>query len=351
MKDYYSILGVEKSASEQDIKKAYRTLSKKHHPDICKDSDAEDKFKDIAEAYEIIGNKDKRSQYDRGGSSFGGFGFDDIFSSGNSNNDFFNSFFGGQRGHRPTHDNKKGKDIKIKLGITLDQVDTGDKITIKYKKNIKCEDCKGVGGVDKTTCTVCNGAGIRTERIRTQLGYMENQSICYNCGGEGHVVKDKCKTCNGKAYKQSEENLNITIPRGVSQGISFKYNGKGNEGERTPGDLIIEFVINEHRYFRRQNLNLIYDLKVPFNILIIGGKVEVPGLNAKKYSIDIPKMSKPGYNLRLKGRGLSKSQSDIKGDMIIVLDLEYPNDINEDEIKIISELNNKPNFIYNNKTI
>ena len=353
MKDYYSILGVEKNADEKEIKKAYRTLSKKHHPDISKENGAEDKFKEVSEAYEVLGDKNKRAQYDRGGSNHGGFGgFEDIFSGGASTEDFFSSFFGGDRNSGRAQNNSKGKDVKIRLGITLDQVEIGDQKNIKYKRNIKCVTCNGVGGAKKDTCSICNGSGRRVERIRTQLGYIQNESICHNCGGRGHIVIDKCNTCNGKAYIQKEENLTIKIPNGVSQGMVFKYTEKGNEGEKISGDLLIEFVINEHKHFKRQNLNLIYELKVPFNLLICGASVEIPGLNNKKYSINIPKMSQPGYNLRLKGRGLPKINTvDVKGDMIVILEFEYPTGITDEELEIVSNLNNKPNFTYKNKNV
>lgn len=353
MKDYYSILGIDKNATEKEIKKAYRTLSKKYHPDISKEKGTEDKFKDIAEAYETLGNPEKKQQYDNGGSMFGsmfGGGFDNYSDIFNGGNDFFSSFFNtGRAGNTNTRRNRKGADTKIRLGVTLDQVETGHTKTIRYNRDVKCGSCNGVGGNKKDTCGSCQGRGRKVERFRTKLGYVQNEQICPNCGGSGKIIIDRCHVCSGTSYVSKKEEIQIQIPKGISQGMVFKYNGKGNEGDGGMGDLLVEFIIEEHPNFKRQNLNLITELKLPFNSLICGEKVEITALNGKKYNVDIPEKSQPGFNLRLKGKGLPKINTvDERGDIIIVLNLDYPKEINDEEMEIISKLNNMPNFTYKN---
>jgi molecular chaperone DnaJ len=348
-KDYYSILGVDRNSSQEEIKKAYRKLSKKYHPDISKEEGTEEKFKEISEAYNVLSDDQKKSNYDRFGSvdgnpfGFGGdpFGFGDAF----GGDSFFDAFFGG--GRRGNKTQRTGSDIKITLSVTLDEIETGGQKTIKYKRKVSCKSCDGVGGKDTRNCISCNGTGRKVVTQRTPIGIIRNETICDNCGGSGKIIIDQCNTCHGQGVEEKTETLTFDIPVGVDHGTSYRYNGKGNENKHGAGNLIIQFMNSPHSRFTRIEYNLIMDLNLPFNLLVTGGKVHIYGLNNKKLEVSVPPKTIPGYKLRLKGQGLPYMSG--KGDMIINIGLDFPNDINDKEMEIISQLNNSDNFIYKPK--
>jgi molecular chaperone DnaJ len=344
-KDYYKILGVDKESSADEIKKAYRKLSKEHHPDVTGRDDS--KFKDISEAYSILSDKIKKSQYDHKGS--GSFEFEDLFGGMGGFN--FDDIFGRSGNHgRRTNVNRVGSDIKATIDLTLDEVEKGSSRKIKYTRKENCTGCDGVGGVDVRPCVGCNGRGSVTNTMRTPMGIVQQQTMCSDCAGDGKIIHNKCKICNGSKYKEVSEELTIDIPIGVSDDVLYKYSGKGHSNEFGTGDLLVHFNIKPHRYFGRQGTNLLYNIQLPYNILITGGLVEIKGLNNKILEIDIPKMTKPGYMLKIMGEGLpSIDNMNDKGDIIFNVTIEFPSDINEEELEIISKLTNKPNFIYKQK--
>lgn len=352
-KDYYSLLGVNKESSSEEIKKSYRTLSKKYHPDISKEEDAEEKFKAINEAYSVLSDEKKKSNYDRFGSEkgpggygggqdqgFGGspdFNFEDIFSG-------FGDIFGHGRKRK-----RRGEDINVRMNITLDEIEIGGEKTIRYQRKVACGACDGHGG-DHKTCMGCNGSGHTMNTTRTPMGIIQQQIVCSNCGGSGEIITNKCNVCDGKSMSVETEEILFDIPVGISHGIAYKYPSKGHENSNGAGDLIIEFITEKHHRFHRQDNNLIYQLNLPFNILTLGGKVNIQGLNNATYEVDIPEMTQPGYNLRIKGKGLPLMDNpSIKGDILLNIQLEFPNKISEDEKDIISKLNNSNNFIYKSK--
>jgi molecular chaperone DnaJ len=347
--DYYNILGVDRSASQEDIKKAYRKLSKKYHPDISKESDAETKFKEISEAYSILGDENKKSQYDRYGSASGsqnqGFGgFEDFFGGHDS---FFDSFFGGSR--RRQSRTKRGGDIRISVEITLDEVFTGATKKIRYRKNSNCKKCDGIGGEGKQTCGTCNGTGRRIVTQRTVLGTMTSETICNNCGGSGYTIKNKCNSCNGNGVESKNEELEFDIPSGVSEDITYKWMGKGHDSQNGAGDLLIDVIIKDHPGIIRQGSDLVMELNVPFNILLLGGNINIQSLNNTNFKVTIPSGSRPGYVMRLKDKGLPDMNSQKRGDLYIKMAIDFPENLTREEVEIISQLNNKPNFIYSSK--
>lgn len=352
-KDYYKILGVDKESTPHEIKNAYRKLSKKHHPDVSGDGD--DMFKDISEAYSVLSDKDKKSKYDNQGSfnPFGsgegsaGFGFEDLFGGMGGFN--FDDLFG-RSSQSNSNINRPGSDIKITIDLTLDELETGSSRKIKYKRKENCSGCNGIGGDDEKTCMSCNGAGRTVHTSRTPMGIMQQQIICNNCGGTGKIIINKCKKCDGVKYEEVTEELDIDIPIGVSDTVLYKYTNKGHSNRYGSGNLLVHFDIKQHRYFIKQGKDLIFNIKIPFNTLISGGVVSIKGLNDKSIKVNIPYMTKPGNILRIKGKGLSNPDNILdKGDIILKIDVEFPNEVNEEELEIVSKLSNKPNFIYNQK--
>lgn len=342
-KDYYKILGVDKDASRDEIKKAYRKLSKEHHPDTT-GGKSDDKFKDISEAYSTLSNEQKRTEYDNIGSysnpfqssgfNFGdmfgnmrGFGFDDIFNRANS---------------KPI--NKPGSDIKITLDLTLDEIETGSQRKIKYKRKIDCDGCDGKGGKDSKPCMACNGMGIVTHTIRTPRGIIQQQTMCDNCGGSGETIIDKCEKCNGNKSKEIIEELTIDVPSGASDSILYKYNGKGHSNKYGTGNLLIHFRIKSHDLYIRQGLDLIRTIKLPFNILVQGGEINIDLLNNKKMKVEVQSMTQPGYMINLRGKGLPDTGGTRRGNIILKFGIDFPKDITDEEIDIISKLNDCPNF-------
>lgn len=337
MKDYYSILGVDKNADAKEIKSAYRNLSKKYHPDLNK-GETEDKFKEIAEAYDILGNPQKREEYDNPMRSFGGFGGQQTHS---DFSDIFDMFNGGNRRRTNQTENK---DVKISIEIDLKTAFNGGNKQVKYNYNAKCETCDGKGGHDVDICTKCKGQGKYQTVIQTPIGNMTSERLCELCNGMGKKIKDVCKICNGKGVKRDVKNANIDIPKGTQDDIMYKYRGEGHYSEHIPGDLYIQFRIHNVDNFQRENNNLIYTLKLPFQKLILGGKVKVTSLDDKSYSVNIPKLSKNGQQLRLKNKGFERNGN--TGDLIIRLEAIFPTEINKEEEKLLGELNKQDNFIY-----
>jgi molecular chaperone DnaJ len=357
-KDYYNILGVDKNTSKEDIKKAYRKLAMEHHPDKNSGNpESEEKFKEISEAYSVLSDDQKKSNYDQFGSAEGG-----NFNSGFDMNDFMRNFnmgdiFGGGfnpfGGGNPFGDPfgrqqqyRKGGDLMVKLNISLIDVRDGVEKTFKYNRKVKCNDCNGYGG-EHTPCTTCNGSGqVRTVK-QTIIGHMVTQSDCPSCGGHGFTITKQCKSCVGSGVIDENTEMKIQIPKGVNDGDKFKLQGKGNSPFRPAkggmyGDLIVDLMVENHPVLKRNGINLMYDLNLPLTLLILGHKVEIPTLDGSA-KILIKPHTKVGDILRLQGKGLS-DQRGTKGDELITIHVDIPKNLTKEEKELIEKLSTMPNF-------
>ena len=361
-RDYYEVLGVDKSASAEDLKKAYRKLALKYHPDRNPgDKEAEEKFKEAAEAYSVLSDADKRSRYDQFGHAGvdgqGGFGgqsmnMDDIFSQfGSIFGDLFGGSFSGSfggfgsqsRGRRTTH----GSNLRIKVKLTLEEIDKGATKKLKLNKYVKCTTCGGTGAKSNKyeTCSHCGGRGVISEVKRTILGAMQTQTVCPYCGGEGKIIKDKCPNCNGEGIVKGEEVITVNIPAGVTDGMQLSMSGKGNAGPRggVPGDLIILVEEVPHDLFERQENNLYYNAFITFSDAALGASIEVPTLNGK-VRVKIDPGTPSGKVLRLKGKGLPDVNGYGRGDMLVCINVWVPKSLTKEEKALLEQLNTMPNF-------
>lgn len=359
-RDYYDILGVSKNAEQAEIKSAYRKLAIKYHPDKNPDNkEAEEKFKEAAEAYEVLSNAEKRQRYDRfghaGNSGNGGFGgggmnmedifsnFGDIFGGGNP----FESFFGGSqsRGGRRI---VKGTNLRIKVKLTLEEIAKGVEKKIKVNKLVVCKTCDGSGAKDKSstsTCRTCGGSGSVRRVTNTILGQMQTTSTCPTCNGEGVEITAKCTTCHGEGLVRGEETISINIPAGVSEGMQLSMSGKGNSAPRggVPGDLIILIEEIPHEVLKRDGVNVIYDLYISFVDAALGSNVEIPTIDGKA-KIKIDPGTQGGKILRLKSKGIPEVNSYHKGDQLIYVNVWTPKALSQSEREQLENLRESPNF-------
>ncbi len=363
-RDYYEILGVAKDADEAAIKKAYRKVALQYHPDRNPDNkDAEDKFKEAAEAYEVLSDAQKRARYDRyghagvDGNAGGGFGgrggmtMEDIFANfGNVFDDGrnpFESFFGG--GSSTTANRgQRGTNLRIKVGLTLEEIATGVTKRIKVKKLVICGTCNGSGAKDKNavqTCTTCRGSGYVRQVRNTFLGQMQTTTTCPTCNGSGQIVTASCATCKGDGRVHGEEMIDIEIPAGVEEGMQLSMRGKGNVGLRggPEGDLLISIEEKPHEELQRDGMNLVYDLYLNFADAALGTSAEVPTIEGK-VKIKIPAGTQSGKILRLKGKGMPSVQSYGRGDQLIYVNVWTPKKVNDQEKALLEQLKNMPNF-------
>lgn len=348
-RDYYEILGVSKTASADEIKKAYRQLAIKYHPDKNPDNkEAEEKFKEAAEAYEILSNADKRAQYDRfghagpqmgGAGGGGGMNMDDIFSSFGDifEGSGFESFFGGGGGRRRV---VKGTNIRVKVKLTLQEVAHGVEKKIKYKRNVVAP------GVQYKTCPTCNGAGSVRRVTQTILGSMQTTTTCGTCNGLGQVVSSKPGNADSSGLLAQDEIVEIKIPAGVSEGMQLNVSGKGNAapgGMGQAGDLVIQIEEVEDEHLKRDGNNIIYDLTISFIDAAMGAHLEVPTIDGKA-RIKIDPGTQPGKLLRLRGKGLPSLNSYGKGDQLVYITVYTPEKINAEEKALLEKLRDSPNF-------
>ena len=357
-RDYYEVLGLSKGASEDDIKKAYRKLAKQYHPDVNKAPDAEAKFKEINEAYEVLSDPQKKQTYDQFGfagmdgsggfgSGFGGFGgmnmddLGDIFSSfmGGMGSGFGGfSGFGGSRRNGPI----KGENRYMSMNIDFLEAVHGIKKTINITVDKKCESCDGTGAQSKSdieTCPTCRGSGRVTRQSRTPFGIMQQQTVCPDCNGTGKHIKKKCSKCNGTGYNTIKEEVEVSIPAGISTGQQVRLSGYGQRGENggPNGDLYIEIIVKSHKYFVREG-NDIY-IKVPISSIdaTLGTKVDVPTPNGD-VELTIPAGSQPGTKLRLKGYGVKDLRSNNVGDEYVELEVNIPKRLSKEEKELYEKL-------------
>ncbi len=364
-RDFYEILGVSKSASADEIKKAYRKVAMQYHPDRNPgDKAAEEKFKEAAEAYEILSDADKRAQYDRyghagvGNNGRGGFGggagmnMEDIFSQFGDvfGEDFFGNIFGGgQRGRGGQRSRgTRGSNLRVKLKLTYEEIAKGVTKNIKVKKYVGCNTCGGNGAKDKgsvQSCGTCGGSGQVRKVTNTFLGQMQTVTTCPTCNGEGSTVTAKCSNCKGEGRVYAEETVSIDIPAGVQEGMQMNVSGRGNAGERggPPGDLIVLIEEEAHKELHRDGLNVAYDLHITFSEAVFGTQVEVPTIDGKA-KIKIPAGTQSGKILRLKGKGFPAVNSYQKGDQLIHINIWTPQHISSEEKAMLEKLGASPNF-------
>jgi len=362
-RDYYEVLGINRSATKEEIKKAYRKLAMQYHPDRNPgDNSAEEKFKEAAEAYEILSHDDKRNNYDRfghegvRGSGFGAEGFssvNDIFSHFSDifgGSSIFDDFFGGsQRGRsRRRGPGVPGSDLRVALKLTLEEIATGVSKKIKIRKQVKCNDCNGTGaqaGTSLKTCPVCNGAGEVKTVSRSVFGQFVNIQACNNCQGEGQVVDSPCKTCSGDGRVEAEATIKIDVPSGVEEGMSMTMRGEGNAGKRGghAGDIIVIFQETAHENFIREKDDVIYNLFITFPQAALGDEVEVPTLTGKAM-LKIDSGTQPGKMLKMKGKGIKHLNYSGSGDQIVRVNVAVPHKLNSKEKDLIKQLSNMPNI-------
>ncbi|MDX2045384.1 MAG: molecular chaperone DnaJ [Chitinophagaceae bacterium] len=365
-RDYYDILGVSKSASADEIKKAYRKVAMQYHPDRNPgDKAAEEKFKEAAEAYEILSDQDKRAQYDRyghagvSGNGRGGFSghgdmsMDDIFSQFGDifGDDIFGSFFGGGGGRTKTGGRARGtrgSNLRIKLKLNYEEIAKGATKTIKVKKYVVCNTCNGSGAKDKNavqTCGTCGGNGQVRKVTNTFLGQMQTVTTCPTCNGEGTTITNKCPACKGEGRVYAEETVNIDIPAGVQEGMQLSVGGKGNAGERggPSGDLIVLIEEETHEHLQRDGLNVVYDLHISFTDAVFGANLEVPTIDGKA-KIKIPAGTHSGKIFRLKGKGFPGINSYERGDQLIHVNVWTPQHLSAEEKTMLEKMQHSPNF-------
>ena len=363
-RDYYEVLGIEKGASADEIKKAYRKTALKYHPDRNPDDkEAEEKFKEAAEAYDVLSNPDKRARYDQfghagmdgagagfgGGFGGGGFSMEDIFS---QFGDIFGGGFGFGGGGRARQHTNRGSDIRIRVSLTLDEIAIGVTKKLKLNKNITCDACGGSGAKDassRVTCSNCNGQGYVMQVQNTFFGRMQSQSVCPVCGGQGTVIKDKCTKCAGEGCVKGSEVVEFNIPAGVAEGMMITVSGKGNAARQggVNGDLLVVIEEQADPRFIRDGANLIHNLTIPVTTAILGGEVEVPTITGKA-KINIAQGTQAGKVLRLRGKGLPAINSygsyNGTGDLLVVVDIAMPTSLNNEEKELVTKLSQQPHF-------
>ncbi len=354
-RDYYDVLGINKSASPEQIKSAYRKLAVKYHPDKNKgDKVSEEKFKEASEAYHVLSNTERKQNYDNfghaafenGGGGRGGFSnfdfsshFSDIFE------DFFGEGFGG--GKRSRKSNNRGSDLRYDLSISLNEAYSGKKQDIKFSTSEKCEVCKGTGskpGHSPSTCSMCGGHG----QVRSSQGFFTVQQTCPQCGGSGEMITHPCTSCGGQGKKQASKRLSVTIPKGVDDGTRIRLAGKGEAGTRGAGsgDLYLFINVYSHDLFKRSDENLFYELPISLSDAALGTTVEVPSIDGGKSKIKIPSGTQHGKQFRLKGKGMPVLRRNFFGDLYIRVVTQVPVSLSKRQKEILEEFNkiesNKP---------
>lgn len=364
-RDFYEILGVQKDATKDDLKKSYRKLAMQYHPDRNPgDKESEEKFKEAAEAYEILNNDDKRAKYDRfghdgvRGSGYGSQGFSDIndifshfsdiFGASGGSSIFDDFFSGGQQRGRQRGRGIPGSDLKVTLKLTLEEIAEGVSKKIKVKKQVKCDQCNGSGAEGSTSkkkCPICNGTGEIRSVSRSVFGQFVNITACANCNGEGEVIDTPCKKCMGDGRVNEESTIKIDVPAGVHEGSYMSLRGEGNAGKRggQPGDVIVIFKEEEHDYFVREEDDIIYDLTITFPEAVLGTEVDVPTLNGKA-RLKIDSGTPSGKLLKMRDKGIKHLNHSGQGDQIVRIMVNIPKKLSNREKELLKELAEQPNF-------
>lgn len=358
-RDYYEVLGVSKSASSDDIKKSYRKLAMQYHPDRNPgDKTAEEKFKEAAEAYDVLSTPEKKARYDQyghagmgGAAGFGGAGMnmDDIFS--NFGDIFesmgFGGFGGGRRGGGGGRQVRKGSNLRIKVKLTLEEIAKGVEKNIKVNKFVGCETCHSTGSQNGSfnTCNTCKGSGYVRTVTNTFIGQMQTTSVCPSCAGEGKTVAQKCRSCFGEGIVRGEEVIKINLPAGISEEMELRISGKGNAAPRggVNGDLLVGVEEIEHDLFARDGDNIFYEHYISFLDAVLGTSIEIPTIDGKvKIKVDAGTQS--SKTIRLKSKGLPSVNGYNKGDMLVTLNVYIPQHLNDKEKKLLEQLRDSENF-------
>ena len=365
-RDYYDVLGVAKNANADELKKAYRKNAIKYHPDKNPgDKASEDKFKEAAEAYEVLSNPEKKQRYDQfghaanassangGGYGGGGMNMEDIFSQfgdifGGGGGSPFDSFFGGGGQSHGGRRVARGSNLRIKVKLTLEEISAGAEKKIRVNKQIVCKTCDGLGAKDRSSinsCKTCGGSGTVRRVTNTILGQMQTTSTCPTCNGEGSQITSKCVVCHGDGIIRGEETITINIPAGVSEGMQLSMSGKGNAAPRggVPGDLIILIEEIPHDSLKREGNNLVYDLHISLIDASLGANVEVPTIDGK-VKIRIEAGTQGGKILRLKSKGVPEVNSYHRGDQLIYVNIWTPKVVSAEERALLEKLQHSPNF-------
>ncbi len=346
-RDYYEVLGVEKSASPDQIKAAYRKQAVKYHPDKNKgDKGAEEKFKEASEAYHVLSNSERKQNYDNfghaafenGGGGRGGFGnfdfsgsFSDIFE------DFFGEGFGGG-GRRSRRSNNRGSDLRYDLSITLEEAYTGKKQDIKFSTSERCDTCSGSGskpGHNASSCSMCGGHG----QVRSSQGFFTVQQTCPQCAGSGEEITHPCSSCSGQGKKQASKRLSVTIPKGVDDGTRIRLSGKGEAGSRgaSNGDLYLFINVESHELFKRSEVNLFFEFPISFTDAALGTTIEIPTIDGGKAKIKIPDGTQSGKQFRLKGKGMPFMRRGDYGDLYVQVNTEVPVSLNKEQKELLEK--------------
>lgn len=367
-RDYYEVLGLDRNAGKEDIKKAYRKLAMQYHPDRNPDDKvAEEKFKEAAEAYEVLSNDEKKAKYDRfgfnglRGGQDPGFSnindifshFSDIFGGGafGGGGSIFDDFFGGgasQQRQRRRGAGSPGSDLKVTLKLSLEEISTGVTKKIKIKKHLKCDVCNGSGakgGTSTKTCPVCSGSGEVRTVSRSVFGQFVNIQTCANCDGEGTVIDNPCKNCNGDGRVTGEATIKISVPAGVTTGSYMTIRGEGNAGKRNgaPGNIIVVFEEEQHEFFVRDGDNVIYELMLSYPEAVLGTEVEIPTLSGKA-KLKIEPGIQPGKFLKMREKGIQHLNRHGAGDQLVRINIHVPSKVNNKEKELLKELSDLPNI-------
>ena len=353
-KDLYSVLEVGRNATDAEIKKAYRGLARKYHPDVNKDAGADTKFKEIQQAYDVLSNATKRSRYDQfgvtedtpggGGAGFSGFsssgGFDGF---SDTVEDIFDSFFGGsQRGGRKQSQIRRGDDLRFDLEITLQEAAKGISKNIEVFHYKSCSDCGGDGserGSSKSSCSDCGGMGQVKRVQQTILGNFSQVTTCPKCQGAGQIIDVPCKTCHGRGLKKAKKTIKVDLPAGVDQGTRLRVSGEGNQGEKggPPGDLYVFIAVTPHHFLSRDGDDIYVEVDIPLTSAVLGTEIQAPGLE-KDMKLKIPPGTQSETVFRLKGQGISRLKGFGKGDQYVTIHVTIPKTLSKDEKRLMFEL-------------
>lgn len=340
-KDYYEVLGVSKTASQDEIKSAFRKLAKKYHPDVSKEENAAEKFKECQEAYAVLSDENKRKQYDQfghaafenngaGGYDFSGFDFSDIFG------DIFGSGFGFNFGGSSSR-KTRGRDKVMRVNLTFEEAIFGVTKDINLDVHEECSECHGKGGFDETTCPDCHGSGTITAEQRTIFGAFMTKTTCPKCGGKGKSYKRSCSNCSGTGKVRKNKTISIKVPAGVDTGNQQRVSGYGEVGELGNGDLYLEYYVSKHEIFERDGIDIYLELPITITEAVLGCKKEIPTINGS-VKLTIESGSNTGDKLRLKGKGVEDLHSYRKGDMYVILKVVIPDKLSRDQKKLFEQL-------------
>ncbi|MBN8191017.1 molecular chaperone DnaJ [Bacillus sp. NTK074B] len=346
-RDYYEVLGISKDASKDEMKKAYRKLSKKYHPDINKEADADEKFKEISEAYEVLSDDQKRAQYDRfghtdpnqgfgGGADFGGGGFGGF-------EDIFNTFFGGGGGGRRRDPNapRQGADLQYTMSLTFEEAVFGKETEIEIPREEECDTCKGSGakpGTKVSTCSHCNGSGQLNVEQNTPFGRIVNRRVCHYCNGTGKQIKEKCSTCGGAGKVQKRRTISVKIPAGIDDGQQLRVTGQGEPGINggPAGDLYVVFHVRAHDFFERNGDDIYCEMPVTFAQAALGDEIEVPTLHGK-VKLKVPAGTQTSTRFRLKGKGVPNVRGYGTGDQHVQVKVVTPSKLTDKQKQLLRE--------------